>query len=150
WPDGPTSDEVRLWFGRLLVEREQWPVAIETLAPVSPASPHTAPAMVLLAKAYRGHAETMSDPQQLATTIDQATVRLQPTIVEGGWPKQWSPEQRETAIELARLQLLRGREGADYAEKLLSAAIVGAPAPGEKWKSRAVPILAMALVQGGK
>lgn len=150
WPDGPTSDEVRLWFGRLLVEREQWPVAIEVLTPMSSASPHTASATVLLAKAYRRQCEAIADPQAQAAAIQQATARLQPTIVADGWPKAWSNEQRDTAIELARLQLLQGREGADYAERLLSAAIVGPPAATDEWKSRAVPVLAMALVQAGK
>ncbi len=150
WPEGPTSDEVRLWFGRLLVEREQWPVAIEVLAPVSSASPHTAPAIVLLAQAYRRQCETIADPQQLVLAIEQARARLQPTIVADGWPAAWTMEQRETAIELARLQLLRGREGADYAERLLSEAIGGQPAPPAEWKARAIPVFAMALVQGGK
>ena len=150
WPEGPTSDEVRLWYGRLLVERHQWPVAIETLERVSSASPHSAPAMVLLAQAYRRQCETITDPSQLATAIRQATARLQPTIVAGGWPTAWTIEQRETAIELAQLQLLGGREGASYAERLLTAAMEGQPAPPAEWQSRAAPLMAMALVQGGK
>lgn len=152
WPDGQTSREVEWWLARALVSRKQWQATLDVLESVGPTSPYYEPAAALAATAYRHRLANVSDPAERARLTRAAVARLQPAIVGSGdavgWPVEWTDAQRTCALELARLMLDVG--DAAYAEKLLTKALEDAPQPTAEFVDRASPVLAVALVSGGK
>lgn len=146
WNSGPTADEVRWWLGSALASRRQWIASIETLEQLQPSSPYYDRSVALLAKAYRSHSQSLGDKTQQRETIARATRRLQLVVLGDNqqWPAQWTATQRTCAIELARMQL--SANGAAYAERILQAALTGAPAPPQTYVAEATPLLAMSLV----
>lgn len=152
WPMGATAAEVRWWLASALAAREQWQATLAVLSKVDATSPYYEEGTALLALAYRermGELAESSDRQQL---VVEARTKLQPAIVGQGatarWPAKWSDSQRTTALELARLTLDAG--DASYAETLLTKSLSDPPQPTPDYVNRATPVLAMALVAGGK
>ncbi|QDU54337.1 hypothetical protein [Aeoliella mucimassa] len=150
WPEGTTMPEVRWWLAKALVARDQWQAVIELLAPVEVGMPYAEDCYALLAVAYRGRINELTESTERTKLASQAVQRLLPAIVgtgdSVGWPTEWSDAQRTCALELARITLDSGNTS--YAEKVLQAAMQRDPPPG--FVDQATPVLAMAYVLGGK
>lgn len=152
WSSGQTAAEVRWWLASALAARGQWQATLDVLEEVDNSSPYYEPATALLSTAYRERVGQLSDNSQRQQMVRTAWTRLLPAIVGQGstarWPAEWTESQRTIALELARLMLDAG--DASNAEKLLSKALSDAPEPPPEYKDSATPVLAMALVAGGK
>jgi hypothetical protein len=157
----PTSDEIRLWQGQLLVARGDFSAAIAALQQVRPDSTRYLASVKLVAQCYgsqlqavdRGGEAAKAEQAQL---LASATQFLQPIIVgrENRWPASWSEVQRETALELARLYIRHSNRSSVYAEQLLTAAVRwGGDAETEEvvlWRGSTQALLVAALARQGK
>ncbi|MCO6045720.1 hypothetical protein NG895_17620 [Aeoliella sp. ICT_H6.2] len=152
WPMGQTAAEVRWWLASALAARGQWQATLAVLSEVDTTSPYYEEAIALLATTYRERIAELDDNSQRLQLVGEARTKLQPAIVGQGatarWPAKWSESQRTTALELARIMLDAG--DASYAQNLLSKALNDPPPPPPEYVNRAAPVLAMALVAGGK
>jgi len=161
WPAQATADDVRMWQGRLLEVRRDWPAAITVFQQVRPASKHYAESLRLAAEGYDQQLrrlDTQSEDGKLeqARLLAAATKSFQPIITgpQNRWPNPWIDVQRDVAVELARLHVRYGAPASPYAVQLLSAALRGAPAAAasksQDWQTTARVLLIAALARNGK
>jgi tetratricopeptide (TPR) repeat protein len=162
WPSADSSDAVRVWFGKLLAARSDWPAAIQMLQQVREGAADYAESIQLLCECYEQQlkrlaaTETAEAGAQRARLLAEATKQLQPVITgaDNRWPVQWSNLQRETAIELARLHLGDSSGSSPYAERLLATLLGSQPldadGAAEEWQAVARPLFIVALARNGK
>jgi hypothetical protein len=157
----PTSDEVRLWQGQLLVARGDFSAAIAALQQVRPDSTWYVAGVKLVAQCYGSQLQAVdgggeASKAERAQLLTSATQFLQPIIVskENRWPASWSEVQRETTLELARLHLRYSKRSSAYVEQLLTAAVRwGGAADDEEvalWRGSAQALLVAALARRGR
>lgn len=164
WPSQATADEVRLWLGRLLTARNDWPATVDTLQLVRTTSPHYAEAIPVIAEAYDQQLRRLSDDDAPAREkhtqlLTAATHFLQPIITgpDNRWPSPWSDLQQDAAIELARLHIRHGPPLSSYAAQLLIAALRDMPPaesadanPNSDRENTVKALLIGALARNGK
>jgi len=162
WHAQATSDDVRMWQGRLLQARRDWPAAAAVFQQVRPTSKNYAESLQLLAANFdrwlkRCDISTAQGSQERARVLAVATKHFQPIITGPGnrWPNPWSDVQQAVAVELAKLHVRYGDLQSPYAVQLLSAALQAAPAPAksetsENWQVAALTTLVAALTRNGR
>jgi hypothetical protein len=154
WPSDVTSDQARLWLGRLREHQRDWAGAIETYREVSPADePQFLQALDGIARAYSQlFAELTAANQAIAEPAAKAVKHFE-TIVTGGGPKlpeTFSPIARQAALHAARLRLEFTSGGFDAATNVLSAALRDAADASPEWKSQANALLVVAQAGSGE
>ncbi len=153
WPQADSALELRWWLIESLAVRGQWRRALGVLRQVPTGDPRRDESLRLRGEAWSEIVASTTSPQPKREALSNATRELLPIITgnENRWPLRWSPAQRETAVTISKLRLRYGESTrGPYAEKLLRAALNGAPAADPRWRSVAEPLLAAALVQQGK
>lgn len=153
WSNASTVDDVRWWQAQFLANRGQSAEALAALAILPGDSTHAAEGISLAGDLYeQAIAALPQDSTVSGDLLVQATRHLQPLVLKNDqrWPTEWTPLQRAAALELARLHLKYGPQGHDYAQRMLLAALRGAPVPEPEWQADAAPLLIVALVRGGQ
>jgi hypothetical protein len=158
WPDQETSDDVRMWYGRLLASRRDWPASIAAFQQVRPQSEFYTESLKLVADGYdhqlqqlAGDTEQADNQRKLLLTA--ATQYLQPIVTgpANRWPATWNDAQRAAALALARLHVRYADPSSPYAAQLLTAALQGASHPmpdaNDHWQTAARLTLVSALVR---
>jgi hypothetical protein len=159
WPSNETSDNVRMWHGRLLVSRRDWPRAIAALQQVRPQSEFYTESVKLVAQAHDQQLQQLANDSgqsadQRKILLAAATQYLQPIITgpANRWPATWTDAQREAALGLARLHLRYAERSSPYAAQLLTAALQGASLSmkldaNSNWRTAASLTLVAALAR---
>jgi hypothetical protein len=159
WPSQPSADDVRMWLGRLLATRKDWPEVISIVQQVRPTSSSFAASLQLIADAYDRRMQSLEQTNagdvERAKLLAAVTQHLQPMITgtENRWPQPWSELQRDVALQLSRLHVRYGEASSPYAARLLTAALRDEPTEDSQvdavWTSEARIWLATALARNG-
>src|SRR5690606_33746731 len=123
------------------------------LATISAVDEHATAAVELAGILYAQSLEALPrDSAEAREALGRATLHLQPMVLgaDQRWPQSWTRIQRAAALALAKLHLKYGLPGHDYAQRMLLAALRGAPAPDSDWQTEAAGLLIVALVRGGQ
>lgn len=147
WPRSDSTDQARIWLGRLHQQRREWKAAAEAFAGVRAASTHAAEAVDRAAACYRAWlAESTRADER--TRIANLAADYFESVVFGAtqsWPEEFSPPQRAAALHAGRFRLQYA--GGDYGrvEKLLAVALDRAGDAEPKWRSTARVWLVLAV-----
>jgi tetratricopeptide (TPR) repeat protein len=153
WPEAESTDQARVWLGRLYQSRDRWREAIEAYGAVDPASPLTDEAVRSAAACWEPLLlQATDDPASLASLAEEAAVYFEQRIAGPvGGAADWRATDRYAALQAAGIRLRFQTDGYPAAERVLRAALDGSPPPSAEWQSRARALLVVALSgQGGR
>jgi hypothetical protein len=152
WPQAPSTDQARLWLGKLHESRREWEPAIAAYRAIGAASPSYAEAVEAIGRCW----PPWLDERQAAggNTTDLARSAgeyFYGLAAPGGQvPQQWSPSQRAAALAAARVWLEHTGDHFAEAEQVLRSAMAADPAPDAQWQARASALLALAVAGQGR
>jgi hypothetical protein len=148
WPKAESADQARLWLGRLLESRGDWPEAIDAFADVERASPHFAAARLGLARAWPQHlAELSAAGRSTSDPAAEAIEMLRGALLDEmqRLPENWTDDDRSLALALAEIIVAYQASQSAEAVRLLEAALADAADAPPEWKAAAESHLALAL-----
>jgi len=154
WPNSATASELRWWLADALTARQEW-LRLAALMFQTPATdPRYGHSQTRLADAWSRRVSKvalLNDAARTKAAVAKAVDQLQPQILGASrrWPASWSDPQRHVAIELARLRIAYGKTAGDaeYAVRLMRAAIAGEPPAKEGWLKGASTLLAAGQIR---
>lgn len=147
WPDDASTHEARVWLGKLLEAQRDWEGAADAYRAVPADSRHSADALAGAGRAWLARLEQLkSDPVARRTEAETAAKFFE----QAAWgataaPREWSEAQRAAALVAARAWFVSGAAQFGRAERLLRAALEGAPADAAAWRASAQALLLVAL-----
>ena len=153
WPQAATAMQARVWLGRLHELAGAWEAAVAAYQQVPLDDALGSEALTGAARAYASwlseRAQSGQEVGALAAAAGDSLARLvEPS--PGTFPMEWSPAQRDAALAAARLWLLYAKDRFRQAERLLSAAMSGAPPAPAEWQAAAQGWLVFALAAQGQ
>lgn len=158
WPAAESAGECRWWLIAAHGVRRSWAEQLSALEGVEATDPRYDEAIDRRGRASAHLAEQLfaaGDDQRAKQAIVAGSAKLAAIVLrdDGDWPRVWQPTQRVAALAAARLRLRLAAAdpgAADYAKKMLLAALGGSPDPSADWASKATPTLAAALACRGE
>jgi hypothetical protein len=154
WPTSESANQARLWLGKLMEGKADWPAAIEAYAAVSQASPHYAVAVPTLARAWREELNMLATGgRPTADAAGQAIRFFQRALLgaENRWPERWTDADRTAALTAADLIVAYQPGSSSDAENLIRRAIAGSFDASPAWRAAAQAQLVVAVAaQGGR
>ncbi len=149
WPNNPSSVQVRLWQGQLWASQGKWSEAAAVLAAIPTDSPHFAEALTAIIPAWNRAAELRKSQgsSSLDELVTSAGEYYRGIILdhENAWPANWSPSQRDAAVAWGRLLIDFRPASLPDAQRVLTAARQGLPAPDKDWQREADALLVAIL-----
>jgi len=153
WPKGPTANRAWRRLGRLREHRGNFAGAIEAYRSISRSAPDYAVDVQSVERCckllFAKHKASVETSSQIAA---EAAAWFESLIVDenGSLPKKWTVVECSAASGAARMWLDHTKDGYGRAERIIAAALRGAPDAPARWKSTAQALLIRALAGGGK
>ncbi|MEX0867916.1 MAG: tetratricopeptide repeat protein, partial [Pirellulales bacterium] len=147
WPRSESTDQARIWLGRLHQQHGDWEAAAEAFSGVRAESTHAAEAVDRAAACYRAWLAESNRANERTRIADSAADYFE-SVVFGqtqSWPEEFSPPQRAAALHAARFRLQHAGGDYDRVEKLLAVAIDRAGDADDQWRSATRVWLALAI-----
>jgi TolA-binding protein len=148
WPGDPTSNQARIWLGRLHQAAGRWRAATEAFGGIPNHEEHAEEALASAAICWdkllettAGHAET--DPEPLIEAAEYFELRIAGLLTDA--PTEWTALDRQCAFQAARFRLRQRGDGFRRAEAILRAALDGPPPLGKADQDEALGLLVLAL-----
>ncbi|MDP7015110.1 MAG: hypothetical protein QGG36_04895 [Pirellulaceae bacterium] len=146
WPQRESANQVRLWLARLRRSRNEYAQAVAALEMVAPDSQHFDEGIRLAGQYFLTWLQTEPTGQDRAQLADQAAIRFERVVMEGGaFPQEWSDLDRFCALTAARLRLAYRADDFARAEQLLTAALNGSRDVDPQWSLSAKATLVAAM-----
>jgi hypothetical protein len=154
WPADATSDQARLWLGRLREHQRDWAGAIETYREVSAGDQQQS--LEALDGAARAYGELFVELAAAKQSIEEPAAKavnyFEGVVTGGGTrlPDAFSPIARQAALHAARLRLEFTSGGFDVAKNVLAAALRDSADASPEWKAQANALLVVAQAGSGE
>ncbi|MBN1853904.1 MAG: tetratricopeptide repeat protein [Pirellulales bacterium] len=151
WPNSPTANDARFWYGQWLENQRSWREAIAMYQSIPPDSEHFPRGLNCVCDLYERLLKENLDRNFRIQCVQEATQFLQPLIAgpDKTWPSPWTPLQRSIALSLGRMHIRYAEDGAEYCREILTAALAGSNEVDSAWKATARALLAEALLIQG-
>lgn len=156
WPHDSTTDQVRLWLGRLLESRREWPQAMAVYRQVTADHPPYEEAMRGALRCAERQVQASSAAGRLDSKFYGEAIRFGEELIVGSQrklPEKWSPLQLESALVVARLHLNYSPTEAkfiDPTETMLKTALEASPDAPAAWQAEARLLLVWAMALTGR
>jgi len=153
WPEGPTADQVRWRLGRLREHQRDWQDAIAAYRAISADYPQYVQVVEAAARCYQAWLDDRRAADESGEQVAAAAAEWFESLIVGPQerlPERWSPVAQAAALAAARLWLHHTPSGFARAERILSAALDGAPDAPPEWTSTVRAMLVFALAGQGR
>jgi hypothetical protein len=161
WPKETAANHARFQLGQCYELQRRWADAIDIYRGIAVDHERFAQAVPAVARSYDALlAELRAESKSTHKLADEAATYFEGLVLRGEpprLPERWSPTERSAALAACRLRLdhLPGdaqKNAAVFrgAERVLSAALDGQPAPPADWKPAAQSLLLVALAGQGQ
>ena len=154
WPQSESAAQARLWLGKWHTGRKEWAPAVDAFAGITRESLHFAAAVASVAPAWQEHLRSLAaagkktedEAERAAAWFDAAIVGT-----ENKLPEKWTPTDRLSALEMAKILLDYRPDKYREAEGILQTALDHAGDAPPAWKSEAQSQLVLAIAgQSGR
>jgi tetratricopeptide (TPR) repeat protein len=153
WPSGTTADRARIWLGKVRERQHQWAEAVAAYGGVSSDAEQTSEAIEGVTRCYLawlGELKSRQEPTEQVATDAATFLEYVVTGGTGQTSTQWTPSQRQAALDAARIWLEFTASGAPRAERILQAALSAEGETSSEWRDAARCWLALSLVAQSK
>jgi TolA-binding protein len=148
WPTSRTASQAWVWLGRLAESKGAWQEAIQALRHVAAGDPQFADAALAIGRSYEAWLTQLHERGQNGERLaDEALAWCEQVSPKRGKP---NAATRFAALVAARVWLTEIPNGAQQAERLLSAALERDPDAPKEWKASAQRLLVASLAAQGK